>query len=126
MSNKSSLLVIGFLVMVIAFFLSLSSSVGMFYGENYHMIIYLESDSKSLVSMLLTVTLFGIAPIVASLILHVAAYVKRNYAGIASLGTILLSIIGGLSTIWGYLYVHLHTSPTMMRFQAHIISTLLA
>jgi hypothetical protein len=46
----------------------------------------------------------GIVPTVTSLILLVAAYLKGNYAGIASLGNILLLISGGLSTAWGYMY----------------------
>jgi hypothetical protein len=104
MSSKICLLIIGFLVLVIAFFLSLSSSVGVFYGEDYHVIIYLEENPNSLFSMLQNVALLGIVPTVTSLILHVTAYLKGNYAGIASLESILLLITGGLSAVWGYMY----------------------
>jgi hypothetical protein len=103
MSGKVSLLIIGFPVLVIAFFLSLSSSVGVFYGEDYHVIIYLEENPDSLLGMLQNVALLGIVPIVTSLILLVAAYLKGSYAGIASLESILLLITGGFSVVWGYM-----------------------
>jgi hypothetical protein len=104
MSSKNCLLIIGFLVLVIAFFLSLSSSVGVFYGEDYHVVIYLEENPNSISSMLQYVALLGIVPTVTSLILLATAYLKGNYAGIASLGSVLLLISGGLSAVWGYMY----------------------
>jgi hypothetical protein len=104
MPRKNFLLIMGFSVLVIAFFLSLLSSVGVFYGEDYHVIVYLEENPNSLFTMLQNVALLGIVPTVTSLILLVAAYLKGNYAGIASLGNILLLISGGLSAAWGYMY----------------------
>jgi hypothetical protein len=104
MPSKNFLLIMGFSVLVVAFFLSLLSSVGVFYGEDYHVIVYLEENPNSLFTMLQNVALLGIVPTVTSLLLLVAAYLKGNYAGIASLGNILLLISGGLSTAWGYMY----------------------
>jgi hypothetical protein len=104
MPSKNSLLIIGFSVLVIAFSLSLLSSVGVFYGEDYHVIVYLEENPNNLFPMLQNVALLGIVPTVTSFILLVAAYLKGNYAGIASLGNILLLVSGGLSTVWGYMY----------------------
>jgi hypothetical protein len=104
MPSKNFLLIIGFAVLVIAFFLSLISSNGVFYGEDYHVVIYLEENPGSLFAMLQVVVLLGIVPSATSLILFLVAYVKENYVGIAGLGNILLLIGGGLSTVWGLMY----------------------
>lgn len=104
MSSKSSLLIISFLILAIAFLLSNSAATGVFYSENYHVIMFLEAHPSSLFSMLPTVALVGIVPIAASLVLHATAYLKGNYAGIANLKSILVLIIGGLSALWGYMY----------------------
>ena len=104
MPSKNSLLTIGFSVLVFAFFLSLKSSVGVFYGEDYHVIVCLDENPSSLFTMLQNVALLGIVPTVTSLILLVVAYLNGNYAGIASLGNILLLISGGLAAVWGYIY----------------------
>lgn len=89
---------------MLAFILSLLISVGVFYGEDYHVIVVLEAHPDSLFGMLLNVALLGIAPIVASFALHFISYLKGNYAGIASFQGVIILVVGVFSMGWGSLF----------------------
>jgi hypothetical protein len=104
LSRKSSLLTIGFAFLALAFILCFSLSIGVFRGEDYHVIAVLEALPESLLSMLLSVALVGVAPILAGLAVHVVAHLKGSYAEIAGLQSVLVLIVGGFSLIWGYMY----------------------
>jgi len=87
-----------------AFIFSLLVSVGVFYGEDYHVVTVFEAHPEGLFNMLLSVILMGAAPIFVSLGLQIAAFLKGDYARMGGLQSILIFIVGGFSAAWGYTY----------------------
>lgn len=90
--------------MLFAFFLSIFVSVGVFYGESYHVVVILEANLNRYMEFVGNTVLYGILPIAASLAFFIITCIKGRETPTEGLRNWLLIILGGFCALWGYLY----------------------
>jgi hypothetical protein len=90
------------MILPFALILSIMSSVGVFYGEDYHVVVVLDANPQQYISFVWTAIL-GSIPIAASVVFFAVALRRSN--AYARLMKFLLIIVGVLCIIWGLMYV---------------------
>ena len=102
--GPNSFLNASLIVLLFAFFLSIFVSVGVFYGESYHVVVILEANPHRYMEFVGNTVLYGILPIAASLAFFIITCIKGRETPTESLRNWLLIILGGFCALWGYLY----------------------
>jgi len=102
--GPNSFLGAGLIVLLFSLFLPIFVSVGIFYGESYHVVVILEANPHSYMGFVGNTILYGILPIAASLAFFIITYIKGRETPTEGLRNWLLIILGGFCAFWGYLY----------------------
>jgi hypothetical protein len=92
------------IILLLSLFLSIFGSVGVFYGESYHVVVILEANPQRYVDNVLHIFLYLILPIAASLTFFIITCIKRRETPTEGLSNWLLIIFGGFCVLWGYRY----------------------